>query len=354
MFTLSLCMIVKNEEKNLDKCLSSIFDVVNEIIIVDTGSIDKTIEIAKKYNARIYNFKWINDFSKARNYSFEKATCDYIMWLDADDYITRENKEKLKEKLKLMTGNEDCIYLKYVTGFSVDNTPNFYFFRERIVKRARKFLWYECVHEHLKVLGNLIKWDVSIYHSKKEGKYSVRNLNIYRNLEKNDYDFTTRALYYYGTELNNHGYKKEAIEKFNTFLNKSDCFKEDGINTCLYLADLYEQQDDIERAIDVLFYSFKYDIPRAEICCRIGSLILKKLQYNMAIYWYLIASKCEIPDTIGFIRKEYFDFVPFIELSVIYDLLNNKEEAIRYHELAKKISPNHPSVILNEKYFYMY
>ena len=76
MKTLSLCMITKNEEKNISRCLDSIKDIVDEIIIVDTGSTDKTIEIAKSYGANIYHYKWNNDFSKARNVSLQKATKD--------------------------------------------------------------------------------------------------------------------------------------------------------------------------------------------------------------------------------------------------------------------------------------
>lgn len=65
--TISLCMIVKNEEQTISRCLESVKDIVNKIIIVDTGSTDKTKELVKKYNAKIYNFKWIDDFSAARN-----------------------------------------------------------------------------------------------------------------------------------------------------------------------------------------------------------------------------------------------------------------------------------------------
>ena len=70
MKTLSLCMITKNEEKNISRCLDSIKDIVDEIIIVDTGSTDKTIEIAKSYGANIYHYEWNKDFSKARNVSY--------------------------------------------------------------------------------------------------------------------------------------------------------------------------------------------------------------------------------------------------------------------------------------------
>lgn len=80
MITISLCMIVKNEEMVLSRCLESIKDSVDEIIIIDTGSTDKTKEIAKLYTDKVYDFKWTQDFSQARNYSFSKATKDYQMW----------------------------------------------------------------------------------------------------------------------------------------------------------------------------------------------------------------------------------------------------------------------------------
>ena len=86
--TLSLCMIVKNEEDVIGRCLKCVKDIFDEIIVVDTGSDDKTTEIVKKYTNNLYYFKWIEDFAAARNYAFSKATKDYIMWLDADDIIS--------------------------------------------------------------------------------------------------------------------------------------------------------------------------------------------------------------------------------------------------------------------------
>ena len=80
-------MITKNEEKYLEQCLNSIKDIVNEIIIIDTGSIDKTKDIVKKFNAKIFDFKWSDDFSEARNESLKHATKDWILVLDAVEII---------------------------------------------------------------------------------------------------------------------------------------------------------------------------------------------------------------------------------------------------------------------------
>jgi len=92
----SLCMIVKNEQSYLPGCLNSIKDVVDEIIIVDTGSTDKTVEIAESFGAKIYYFDWNNNFSVARNESLKYATKDWILIMDADDEFCSEDVEKFK------------------------------------------------------------------------------------------------------------------------------------------------------------------------------------------------------------------------------------------------------------------
>ena len=85
MATISVCMIVKNEEKVLAGCLDSLEGLWEELIIVDTGSTDATKEIAKKYTDKVYDFTWTGNFSDARNFSFSKASCEYIYSADADE-----------------------------------------------------------------------------------------------------------------------------------------------------------------------------------------------------------------------------------------------------------------------------
>ena len=93
---LSLAMIVRNEEKNLARCLDSIKDYVDEIVITDTGSIDKTKEVGRGYGAKIYDFEWQDDFSMARNYCIEKTTGDFVLMLDADFVVRRFSRDVLK------------------------------------------------------------------------------------------------------------------------------------------------------------------------------------------------------------------------------------------------------------------
>lgn len=102
---ISVSMIVKNEEKMLSGCLESIKDIADEIIIVDTGSTDKTKEIALSYGAKVYDFEWIDDFSAARNYSLKHCKGDWILYLDADERLENESKEELLRVIRTKDNN---------------------------------------------------------------------------------------------------------------------------------------------------------------------------------------------------------------------------------------------------------
>ncbi|MBD2625893.1 tetratricopeptide repeat protein [Anabaena variabilis FACHB-164] len=98
---LSLCMIVKNEETALPKCLSSVKNVVDEIVVLDTGSTDKTPQIAQQFGAKLYHFEWCNNFSKARNEALKYVTGDWVLVLDADESLTPEIVPQLKAAINI-------------------------------------------------------------------------------------------------------------------------------------------------------------------------------------------------------------------------------------------------------------
>lgn len=93
---ISLCMIVKNEAHNLQRCLASVAGAVDETIVIDTGSTDATCEIARAFGARVRTFPWNDNFSDARNASLELATGDWVLVLDADEALAEESKEVLR------------------------------------------------------------------------------------------------------------------------------------------------------------------------------------------------------------------------------------------------------------------
>lgn len=92
---LSLCMIVRDEEEFISRAISSVSEIVDDIVVVDTGSTDSTVEIARKFNARVFPFKWNKDFSEAKNFSISKAIGDWILVLDADEIISKKDIDTL-------------------------------------------------------------------------------------------------------------------------------------------------------------------------------------------------------------------------------------------------------------------
>src|SRR5439155_13065719 len=94
--SVSLCLMVRNEEQKLVACLQSAADLVDEVIVVDTGSMDGTRELATKLGARVVEFPWCDDFAAARNECIRHARGDFIFWMDADESIDSSNREKLR------------------------------------------------------------------------------------------------------------------------------------------------------------------------------------------------------------------------------------------------------------------
>ena len=89
MSPISICIIAKNEESHIEECLKRLVPYHFEIIVVDTGSTDRTVELSKKYTEHIYHFDWVDDFSAARNFSISKASYDWILVVDCDEYLTK-------------------------------------------------------------------------------------------------------------------------------------------------------------------------------------------------------------------------------------------------------------------------
>lgn len=142
--TVSLCMIVKDEEVYLRRCLESVSNQVDEIIIVDTGSKDSTLNIAKEFKAKIFNFVWEDDFAAARNFSIENANSEYILVLDADEYLDNDAdiQEVLKEKKDFYIIN----FKNYMDGGYISNHQAIRLFKNKIGLK-----YFGKIHEHLNI-----------------------------------------------------------------------------------------------------------------------------------------------------------------------------------------------------------
>ncbi|MFD1357859.1 glycosyltransferase [Fictibacillus halophilus] len=350
MITISLCMIVKDEENSIARCLDSIHDLVDEIIIVDTGSIDQTKNIARQYTDKIYDFKWVDNFSSARNYSFKLATKQYIMWLDADDVINKPNRKLLKQLKDHLNPAVNSVTMKYLVNRDKFGNPSFIIKRNRLVKSSCQFKWNGAVHEYLEVSGPIFHSDISIHHLKNKTDNSKRNLRIYEKQLDKGAAFSPRDLFYYANELMRHNELHKAITYYTLFLNHKEAWKEDKIASCGRLADCYHFLDDQEKEREILYKSFEYDCPRADFCCRLGNLFLEKNQVNEAIYWYEYASKLTWDkNCMGFYHVPSWTWLPHLKLSICYYKKGDFKKAYKHNTIALDYLPYDPGLINNQK-----
>lgn len=349
--SLSLCMIVKDEGKTLERCLNSVKSFINEIIIVDTGSKDNTVEIAKKFNAKIYKFKWIDDFSAARNFAFSKATSDYIMWLDGDDFINEDDIKKIENLLSNMDSSYDYISAEYILARNSEGKVSTSLRRNRMVKRQSAFLWVGNVHEYLAVYGKGLEGNFSIEHGKVK-EYTDRNLQIFKTMEKNNKKFTPRDIYYYANELFDNGYYKESIDQYNKFIDTKEGWIEDIKGAYLKIIRALNLINDKDKIVDVAFESLKIDTPTAEIACSLGEYYFEKENYNQAAFWYRVALDSR-PSSLNMslTNSDYYTWIPSLQLTVCYYNLGNLKCSYFFNELAASFDGDKEKIEYNREIF---
>lgn len=352
MPTISLCMIVKNEEANLARCLDSVAGLVDEMIIVDTGSTDRTVEIASGYTKNVYSYPWKNDFADARNESFSKAAMDYCMWMDADDVLEETQRESFLQLKQTLSPDTDMVMMRYHTAFDEDGRPTFSYFRERWIRNCPEYRWVGEVHEVIAPKGKIIYSDIAISHRKTGPGDPDRNLGIYRKMIAAGKILEPRHQYYYGRELYYHMQYEEAVSVLERFLHSEEGWVENKIEACAVCADCYRRMGQEQKALSALLRSMCFDVPRAELCCEIGKHFLECGNLQNAIYWYEAALNTPKNEySGGFVRLDCYDYVPLLQLCVCYDRLGGQQKAKEYNERAGICKPYSEAYLYNKRYF---
>lgn len=222
---LSLCMIVKNEEKFLKRCLDSIADLVDEIIITDTGSTDRTKEIAYQYTDKVYDFTWTNDFAAARNHGIQHAVGRWILWLDADEYVQNNNKENLRNLLLSLNDSEPTAVTVPILNFIGNSLENRFIesTAARIFLNHQDIMFTRPIHEQVTCMNGQLKYfntDFCIFHTgytqeiRKEKDKSNRNMSIFENMKHKGTPTDNYQLFTLANEYMILGDHKKALYNF--------------------------------------------------------------------------------------------------------------------------------------------
>ena len=230
--SLSICMIVRNEEAVLARCLESVRGAWDQLVVVDTGSEDRTVEIARRYTPEVYCEPWENDFGKARNSSYSYARCDYIMYMDADDVLPDAEREKLlqlKRDLAAMPEAERPRTL--LMPYDVPEAGGVSF-RSRMVARHEGPYWTGAIHECMYLEDPTRQTDILFLHRKAVQPPKDRNCNIIRAIPRETLrrNFWLSAQCFLDMVLAGHG--EEAEEYFGLCSSSREAEQE----TCLQLA----------------------------------------------------------------------------------------------------------------------
>jgi glycosyltransferase involved in cell wall biosynthesis len=310
---LSLCMIVKNEEASLSRCLSSIKGVVDEIIVLDTGSIDRTPEIAKKFGAKVYYFEWCNDFSAARNEALKYVTGDWILVLDADETLTPKIVPQLKEAIE----NEDYLLINLVR-YEVGAAQSPYSLVSRLFKNRPDIIFSRPYHAMV---------DDSISEIlRKEPQWQVGYLQ--------------------GVAILHEGYQTNIIAQQNKFVKAQTAMEEfiaahpNDPYVCSKLGALYVETGKILQGIELLQRGMNFVSENYEI--------LYELHYHLGIAYTRLNSSPETSQQAIFHYQQAIKLpiYPILKLGAYNNLGNllkavgDFNNAIIAYETTLKIDPN--------------
>ncbi|MCI8307562.1 MAG: glycosyltransferase family 2 protein [Lachnospiraceae bacterium] len=335
MITISLCMIVKNEEQVLERCLDSIKDLMDEIIIVDTGSNDGTKQIAGRYTDKIYDFEWIDDFAAARNESFSHATMDYIYVADADEVLDEENRKKFRLLKEAMLPEIDIVQMYYKNQLANGTAYNFdREYRPKLYKRVRKFEWIEPVHEMVRLEPVVYDSDIEIEH-RPLSNHSGRDFGVFIKHYGNGMRLSKRLHHMFAMELYISG-------KDEDFISAAEIFEDT-------LSDVSRSMDEIKEAMVILerAYRIQGDIesffrvtakdaasgPSAETCCELGEYYYERKNYDEACIWFLNAAN----ESESILSIKTSGETPYSRLASCYENMGEKELAGQYLEALANI-----------------
>ena len=288
--TLSFCIIAKQEEEIIETCLKSIKNA-DEIVIVDTGSTDKTKEIARKYTDKIYDFPWIDDFAAARNYALSKCTGDWVFHIDCDDELEPDGINKIKQLLNGIEDGIEVINIRCQAKGGPDNHIS-----PRLHKRLSYIQWIGATHSWLTQAGQL-QSDITINYVYSPAHRFDPDINL-RILTKvyDSKDCSPRDIFYLAKEYVYRQKYEDAIRYYDEYLSKSSWFPE--------MAEAWFQKAKClwylsrgEEARDACLQAMKYNPSFREAFQFMSEIVWP----DSAVYWRAYAMVADNKNTL-FIR----------------------------------------------------
>ncbi len=353
--TISLCIIIKDEADYLDKCLASYKECVDEIIVVDTGSKDNSKEVAIKHGAKVYDFAWVNDFSKARNESLKHATKDWIIWTDADDICTPDGSKKILI-VKDQFPCDRCI------GFQIKNTQDGVmgtnFKQIRMFPNHKGIDFKYPVHEQVypsieKLKLPMVFSDIQVYHTGYVNPEVIlakqeRNKILMEELMKEKGEHPV-IVYMYAGLLKDLGDAEEALKWYKKAYDLSINKKEEehvAQAAPLGMADIYfTNLKDMENFEKWTKISYELDNEHPQAIGFMGEIHEKRGELEKAVEFYKKILECKEKSMLIPVDTNLLKLQATTRLANIYSTQQKPAEAIKMLEVGIEVK-------LGRKIFY--
>ncbi len=351
--SLSVCLIVKDEERVLGRCLHAAAQFADELIVVDTGSKDRSIEIAGEYTDKVYTEPWQNSFAKARNFAASKAGCDHVMWLDADDVINPDEIRKLVELKKQLTHKIDVVFITYRNyGFPSDMG-----IWDRIHRRDLACLWEGDVHEAIRIEDNwnrMLCPEITIVHKKECVNEPDRNIRIFDDVKSAGRLSGAFMLSYYCRELALWNRMDKAMEAWDKLL-KTNPSAYRVHYALVFLTGMLLRQKEYEKCRLLILESHdRYKVPiSAFFHSRLGLAAEGLGDTEEARKQYMLATETPVDITSGMIEfSGYDDYLPCLKLCALAYDNGDIEESEAWNNRAGRAWPEGRAWRVNRERFF--
>ena len=349
---LSVCLIVKNEERVLGRCLFCALQIADELIVVDTGSTDQSREIALEYTDLVYDHPWQDNFAEARSFAYSMASGDFLMWMDADDVIYPEDIQRIQKlKAELDEGTDVVFFIYRNYGGFGD-----FALRDRIHRREAHPVWKGTTHEAVviqKTWKRVVRSDISITHKKEYVNNPELDLRIYRKLLKLGEELDDYSLAYCCREFSAHGLREDAEKVWNRLLQTNPA-PANVSYALVCFSSLLLRRKEYQACIDMIELSIRsYHVPdTAFLYYRLGKCREGLGQREKAKECYLKAVDTPLRTETGILEfSHYNDYHPYLKLCALAWDQGDMQEAQRYNELAGKAFPKGRAWKINQESF---
>jgi glycosyltransferase involved in cell wall biosynthesis len=344
--TLSVALIARDEEQVLGRILQDAAGFSDELVVIDTGSLDRTTEIACQYGARVYDHEWVDDFAAARNASFDNCTSDWIMWLDADDRVPQPAQRAFARAKRSLAerADVDTVYVPYRLEYANEGAESFSgcINRVRMVRRDGAFRWVGRIHESLHVADAPAMWldKAWVEHRPIRQAVTAKRERDRRILETSirDGDRDPMVLLHYGLLL---GTLKE--------LDSAAAILEECLVVCdapapryaalLMAAACVGELGDLTQRVEYLYEALDLDSRRAEAFVDIGAVHEISGDYAGAVPFYRAAVGLR-PPKIGNYAAAAYSWAPLVGMARCTWRMGRRAEARRWLVKAARTTPH--------------